>query len=73
MKYASLITIVFAVLTLLFAQNTKAASTDTTFDGTWSAICRPRAVAHHVGEDRRVAGSIPRWRAASTSRARGWR
>jgi hypothetical protein len=36
MKYASLITIVFAVSTLLFAQNTKAASTDTTFDGTWS-------------------------------------
>ena len=36
MKYASLITIVFAVSTLLFARNTKAASTDTTFDGTWS-------------------------------------
>jgi hypothetical protein len=36
MKYASLITIMFAVSTLPFAQNTKAASTDTTFDGTWS-------------------------------------
>ena len=36
MKYASLITIMFAVSTLLFAQNTKAASTDRTFDGTWS-------------------------------------
>ena len=36
MKHASLITIVFAVSTLLFAQNTKAASTDTAFDGTWS-------------------------------------
>jgi hypothetical protein len=29
MKYASLITIVFDVSTFLFAQNTKAASTDT--------------------------------------------
>jgi len=36
MKSASLISIVFAVSTLLFAQNTKAASTDTAFDGTWS-------------------------------------
>jgi hypothetical protein len=35
-KSGSLITIVFAVSTLLFAQNTKAASTDTAFDGTWS-------------------------------------
>ena len=36
MKSASLISIVFAVSTLLFAQNTKTASTDTAFDGTWS-------------------------------------
>src|SRR5260370_22979272 len=35
-KYASLFTIVFAVSTLLFAQNTKAALTVTAFDGTWS-------------------------------------
>jgi hypothetical protein len=36
MKSISLITIAFAVSTLLFAQNTNAASTDTAFDGTWS-------------------------------------
>jgi hypothetical protein len=36
MKSASLISMVFAVSTLLFAQNTKAASTVTAFDGTWS-------------------------------------
>jgi hypothetical protein len=36
MRPTSLILIVFAVSTLLFAQNTKAASTDTAFDGTWS-------------------------------------
>jgi hypothetical protein len=33
MKSASLI--VFVLSTLLFAQNTKAASTDTAFDGNW--------------------------------------
>ena len=36
MRSAALISIVFAVSTLLFAQNTKAASTVTAFDGTWS-------------------------------------
>jgi hypothetical protein len=36
MKYASLITIIFAASTMLFPQNTKAASTDMAFDGTWS-------------------------------------
>ena len=36
MKSAFLITIVFAVCTLLSVQNTKAASTDTPFDGIWS-------------------------------------
>ena len=36
MKYASLLTIRFAASTMLFPQNTKAASTDTAFDGTWS-------------------------------------
>jgi hypothetical protein len=36
MKSASLISMVFAVSTLLFAHNTKAASTVTAFDGTWS-------------------------------------
>jgi hypothetical protein len=35
MKSAFLITIVFAVCTLLSVQNTKAASTETAFDGTW--------------------------------------
>jgi CHAT domain-containing protein len=34
-KSASLISIVFTVSTLLLAQNTKAESTDTAFDGTW--------------------------------------
>src|SRR5271166_2934691 len=36
MKSASLIWILFAVSTLLFVQNTKAAATVTTFDGAWS-------------------------------------
>ena len=36
MKSASLISIVFAVSALLFAQNTKAAAMVTAFDGTWS-------------------------------------
>ena len=31
-----LLTIRFAASTMLFPQNTKAASTDTAFDGTWS-------------------------------------
>src|SRR5260370_32003215 len=36
MKSASLITMRFAFSAMLFAQNTKAASTVTAFDGTWS-------------------------------------
>jgi CHAT domain-containing protein len=36
MKSPALIAMVFAVSTILFAQNTKAASTITAFDGTWS-------------------------------------
>ena len=53
MKSASLISIVFAVLTLLFAQNTKAASTDTAFDGTWSVtVKRHEYKDPHTGRDR---------------------
>jgi hypothetical protein len=36
MKSASQIAIVAAILTMLFAQNTKAASPGTAFDGTWA-------------------------------------
>jgi hypothetical protein len=38
MKFGCLIAIVFAAATLLYAQNTKAASDTTAFDGTWSVM-----------------------------------
>jgi hypothetical protein len=36
MKFGSVLSIVFAAVTLLYVQNTKAASDTTAFDGTWS-------------------------------------
>ena len=39
-KSAALISVVFTVLALLFAENTKAASTVTAFDGTWSVTVK---------------------------------
>ena len=52
MKSASPIGIVLAVSTLLFAQNTKAASTDTTaFDGTWSVTLDAKAFKNPDGRN----------------------
>jgi hypothetical protein len=42
MKSALLITIAFATATLLYAQNTKAASDTTAFDGTWQVTMSAR-------------------------------
>src|ERR1700684_3491941 len=42
MKSVSLIAILFATATLLYAQNTKAASDTTAFDGTWQVTMSAR-------------------------------
>jgi hypothetical protein len=53
MKFGSLVSIAFAAATLLYAQNMKAASDTTAFDGTWS-------VTQDTSEFQNPDGSVAR-------------